>query len=578
MTNKGLIGTVAPTEFGHRDDVFRLLVESVTEYAIFVLDPEGYVTTWNAGAERIKGYAAHEILGKHFSIFYPEADLAAGVPDRALKTAKETGRWTSEGWRVRKNGSPFWASVVITALRNSEGELIGFAKVTRDLSERREAEQERERLLQREREARETADRSILQLRSIQSLTEAALTHLDLDGLLAELLDELVSILEVDTIAVLLLEAEDQTSDEPRSLVPRAAKGIEDRADHDIRIPVGKGFAGSIAASKKPKRLNQVGRHDVLNPTLRESGVQSMLGVPLIVNNRVIGVLHVGTLTPRDFTQHDTDFLQIVGDRVAIAIEHARLIEAAHEAVQEARVAEHQVKAQDAFLSIAAHELRTPITTLRLATQLLARQIAYSGLDLPQVQAALSAMDQQSAHLGRLISRLLDRVRLQSGQLQLELEHADVVVLLKDVIERIRPTAPRHAITLATSGPACARVDPLRVEQVVTNVLDNAIKFSPDGGPIRISVHLPADTISISIEDRGVGVPPERRSHLFNRFYQAHGDEHGSGMGLGLYISHEIVQRHGGEMRAEFPEAGGTRIIIELPVSGPPPEEMPLTT
>jgi len=131
---------------------FRLLVESVVDYAIFMLDPQGYVTNWNSGAERIKGYRADEIIGQHFSRFYTEEDRRDGLPARALQKALDQGKFESEAWRVRKDGTRFWASVVIDPIRDETGTLIGFAKITRDISERREAqmrlEQTREQLFQ----------------------------------------------------------------------------------------------------------------------------------------------------------------------------------------------------------------------------------------------------------------------------------------------------------------------------------------------------------------------------------------------------------------------------------------------
>src|SRR5690348_8513637 len=119
---------------------FRILVQGVTDYAIFMLDPEGRVANWNSGAERIKGYHPDEIVGEHFSRFYTPEDFEAGVHKRALETARETGRYEAEGWRVRKDGSRFWASVVLDAIRDENGELIGFAKITRDMTEKREAQ------------------------------------------------------------------------------------------------------------------------------------------------------------------------------------------------------------------------------------------------------------------------------------------------------------------------------------------------------------------------------------------------------------------------------------------------------
>ena len=119
---------------------FRILVQGVTDYAIFMLDPEGRVTNWNAGAQRIKGYMPEEIIGEHFSRFYDPEDSDAGLPKRALETARETGRYEAEGWRVRKNGTRFWASVVLDAIHDDDGKLLGFAKITRDMSEKRETQ------------------------------------------------------------------------------------------------------------------------------------------------------------------------------------------------------------------------------------------------------------------------------------------------------------------------------------------------------------------------------------------------------------------------------------------------------
>jgi PAS domain S-box-containing protein len=141
-------GTRDAAEFG-RDSrsvseasgLYRLLVESVKDYAIFALDTAGHIISWNAGAERFKGYVEREIVGKHYSVFYPPEDVAAGKPRQLLQTAIADGRVEDEGWRVRKDGTRFWADVVITALRDETGTLVGFAKVTRDLSERRAAEQ-----------------------------------------------------------------------------------------------------------------------------------------------------------------------------------------------------------------------------------------------------------------------------------------------------------------------------------------------------------------------------------------------------------------------------------------------------
>jgi GAF domain-containing protein/anti-sigma regulatory factor (Ser/Thr protein kinase) len=174
-------------------------------------------------------------------------------------------------------------------------------------------EQERAAL----RQAQATADT----LRAIQQVTDAALAYLPLDELLTELLERISQILHSDTAAFLLL---DESDDE---LVARAAKGIEEEVEQGVRIPVGRGFAGRIAAERRPVTIPDVDHADILNPILREKGIRSLLGVPLLVEGRVTGVLHVGTLTPREFTDDDRNLLQLAADRAATAIEHARLFQ-----------------------------------------------------------------------------------------------------------------------------------------------------------------------------------------------------------------------------------------------------------
>jgi PAS domain S-box-containing protein len=123
------------------DGRYRLLVEAITDYAIYMLDPNGIVASWNPGAQRFKGYPPEEIIGQHFSRFYTDKDRKAGLPAHALATARQQGKFESEGWRVRKDGTQFWAAVVIDPIRSSSGEVLGYAKITRDLSERKQAEQ-----------------------------------------------------------------------------------------------------------------------------------------------------------------------------------------------------------------------------------------------------------------------------------------------------------------------------------------------------------------------------------------------------------------------------------------------------
>jgi GAF domain-containing protein/anti-sigma regulatory factor (Ser/Thr protein kinase) len=176
------------------------------------------------------------------------------------------------------------------------------------------------RLYDAEREARERAEEAVVELRALQALSDAALAHLDLNDMLAELLDRLRGTLEANTAAILMLDPE---SDE---LVARAARGLEEEVERGVRIPVGKGFAGRIAHERRVVDIPDIDTADIVNPILREKGVKSLLGAPLIAGGRIIGVVHVGTLEPRAFTPGESRLLQVAADRIAMALEHSRLM------------------------------------------------------------------------------------------------------------------------------------------------------------------------------------------------------------------------------------------------------------
>ena len=242
---------------------------------------------------------------------------------------------------------------------------------------------------------------------------------------------------------------------------------------------------------------------------------------------------------PRQFVDDEIQLLQVVADRVALTIEHARLLEAARVARVEAEVAAAQLRTQDEFLAVAAHELKTPITSIKTATQLLLRRYARQTTPDPkQVQRSLQTIERQIDRLTRLVTLLLESVRLQAGRLQLERQATNLTRLVQQVVAQAQAQTEQHQLVVAAGPAVWAEVDALRLEQVVRNLLENAIKFSPSGGRIDISVQQVAGgQVELAVRDRGLGIAPEHRPHLFERFYQAHGSSHQSGLGLGLYIS-----------------------------------------
>ncbi len=543
------------------EERFRVLVEQVQDYAIFLLDPDGRIVSWNAGAQRIKGYTAQEIIGEHFSRFYPPEALDVGKPEQGLVVARLQGRVEDEDWRVRKDGSRFWANVVITALYGENGELRGFAKVTRDLTERKRAEDEREQLLQREQQARVEAEQLAGRIQRLQVVTDAALAHLALDDLLRVLLDRLSELLAVDTAAILLLH---EGSDE---LTVRAAKGLEEEVVKGFRIPVGAGFAGRIAREQRPVVLAEVDPTMIVSPTLREKGLRSLLGVPLLVEGRVIGVVHVGTLVPRSFADDDVELLQLAGDRMALAIEHARLF--ATEQVAR-RQAEEALHLREQFLSLASHELRTPLTSLMANLQLIERRTSKAAQLPEREQHLLRVSIEQGKRLSQLVNMMLDISRIQQGRLTIERRPVELVALVRGVVEALRPRLQQHSIELRAGEPQLIiDGDALRLQQVVENVVENAIIFSPTGGRITVEVERRDRDVCLVVHDEGMGIPAADLPRIFESFYTVAQSSHELrvGMGIGLYMVKEIVTLHGGVVAVDSEVGKGSTFTISLPAS-----------
>jgi signal transduction histidine kinase/PAS domain-containing protein len=297
---------------------------------------------------------------------------------------------------------------------------------------------------------------------------------------------------------------------------------------------------------------------------LKQLNSNSGLLVPLRCGNRTLGIMAVGSLASRHvYDEKDVEFFMQLGEKAANAIENARLYRQAQQAVHE----------REEFLSIAAHELKTPVTSLRGYAQLLIRQLdKNTALDETKLRHALEVIDRQTGKLTRLIGQLLDVSRLEMGRLALEKKPVDLVHLLQEVTGLAQLRSGKHRLRLDSNVAQLEyNVDPYRLEQAITNLLDNAIKFSPQGGDIiielcqnRINNGQP-ENITISISDAGVGIEPERRPYVFDRFHQVKERSHLEGMGLGLYLTQQIIELHGGTIKLEETENNiGSRFVITM--------------
>jgi PAS domain S-box-containing protein len=277
--------------------------------------------------------------------------------------------------------------------------------------------------------------------------------------------------------------------------------------------------------------------------------------VPLVTNSRVVGVMGlVSTSGERRFDDADVALAMQLGHRGAAALENARLY----------RQAQAAIRARDEFISIAAHEMKTPIATLSGYAQLL------QNLSAPpeKLTSILRVVDRQCGRLNRMVQRLLEISRLEMGQFTLHLASWDLATLANGSVERMRLISPRHTLAVEVESPLRVCIDPDRIEEVITNLLENAVKFSPDGGEISVRASCQGTDAVIAVHDGGIGISPERLPRLFERFYRAHSNttEDYGGLGIGLWVCREIVSRHGGRIWCEQPAARGTVFKFSLPI------------
>src|SRR5580658_4607639 len=430
----------------HSEERSRLLVAGVKDYAIFMLDTNGLVMTWNAGAEYIKGYSADEIIGSHFSRFYPPEAINRGLPETELHGAMMQGRFEDEGWRVRKDGSRFWANVIITAVRNPAGHLIGFSKITRNLSERR----------QHEEELRQSEERFRL---LVDGVTEYALMMLDAGGFMTSW-----------------------------------NAGAERIKGYKTQEILGKHVSyfypsEAILANEPWKHLEEARR---LGRVANE-GWRVRKDGSLFWAGSVITALH-------DREGHLYGFAKVTQD-----LTQRRHAEALADTTQRM----HE------FIAMLAHELRNPLAPIRNAVTLMGRK----GLNDPTLESMRQTIDRQSTQLTRLLDELLDVNRIARGEFAIQRELADFQDVLTRATEMSRPLidARGHRLHLNIPKGAIPVVgDSLRLIQMVVNVLNNAAKYTPEGGDIWLTVTVRSADVEIRVRDNGRGIQRDMLERVFD--------------------------------------------------------------
>jgi len=490
---------VVPPDASIIDECCRLLLESIREYAIFCLDATGQVISWNAGAEAINGYCAEEIVGRHFSTFYPPEAIAAQWPQHELAIASVQGWFEDHGWRVRKDGSRYWANVVIHPMRRPDGTLVGFAKVTRDLTDR---------------------------MRHVESLRQ---------------------------------------SEERYRLV------VDAIADHAIVSLAGDGHVASWNAGAERmfgyKSSEITGAHS--GRFYREQDVQAGAAMTDLSQASEGRIEREGWRVRKDGSQFwaqvvMTPLLDDEGSLIGFAQITRDLTE-----VRRVQALEEAGQRTNEFLAMLAHELRNPLAPIRNALAVVRNQ----DVNDPVLRHCLDTIDRQASHLSRLVDDLVDVSRVTSGRINLQQTPVDLKSVIARAVEASEPflEARGHRLHLDLAPePVALLGDAARLSQVLVNLLDNAAKFTRDGGQIRIGLHREDGFAVLSVKDNGIGMSHELREHAFDLFVQGERglDRSEGGLGIGLSLVRRIVELHGGsiEARSSGPDSG-SEFVVRFPLT-----------
>src|SRR5438094_360103 len=494
------------------EERLQMLIVGVKDYAIFSLEADGRVATWNWGAERIYGYRAEDIIGQPFQRFYLKEDRENLNPDVALRIAAAEGRYEADGWRARDDGSVFWSTTVLTALRDSAGRLRGFSTMSRDVTEHKRVHDE---LL----EVNRTLDALI-------QTSPVAVVAVDTSGVVNKWNPAAERLFGWKTSEVLAKPVTEVmvTPDEPEEPC-------------DILQAIAAGFACEDHETTRRRKDGSIVEVSIYTATLTDA-----------------------TGTPRGAMALLCDISErrrAEREREDAFRERDRLLQKADQAA----------RAREEFLSMASHDLRSPLSTLQLQSRgllLHARreQTVFAG----RMVNGLERIDRNVVRINNFVNSLLDVSRFEASQLDLCPSDVDLAVIVPEILERSKEQLEQAGClpTLTSCGSLIGRWDPMRLEQIITNLLDNAMKYGR-GKPIELTIESEGDNAILSIQDHGPGIKPEDQERIFDKATRGTGSTHVRSFGFGLWIVRTIVAASGGSVRVTSQPNRGATFTVVLP-------------
>ncbi|HEY9691437.1 MAG TPA: PAS domain S-box protein [Oculatellaceae cyanobacterium] len=526
---------------------FQMIVESAKDFAIFTLDLNGIVTSWNSGAERLLGYKEAEIIGHSSYILFTPEDNATERPMKEIQTSLLEGRAEDDIWHVRSNGSRLFANGLMMPLQDQAGNVQGLVKILRDMTEAHQAQERQQFLSQASTVLTETIDYKTTLVNIARLAVPFLADYCFFDILNINHTIERVGWHHRDPALVAWFE-------QLQHYVPHS-----DDENHPITKVIFTGNANFVPDVTQAWMQAAATSADHLQ-FMQGCQLRSLITVPLIAHGRRHGALTVCLTADsnRQYNAADLALAEELGHRAALALDNARLYQQAQSA--------NQMK--DEFLAVLSHELRSPLNPILGWLQMLRR----GSLDAAKTAKALEIIERNAKLQAQLVEDLLDVSRILRGKLHLNLGPVNLATIIQAAIETVNLAAQAKSIEINTTLDSPIPVilgDAARLQQVLWNLLSNAVKFAPERKRVEVRCCQLDSQAQITVSDTGVGIPHSFLPYVFDYFRQA--DEATTrrfgGLGLGLALVRQIVEAHGGTVWAESPGEGqGAIFTVRLPL------------
>jgi PAS domain S-box-containing protein len=516
------------------------IVES-SDDAIISKNLDGIIVSWNAGAARIFGYTEKEVVGKSITILIPPSRIKEEeLILSQIRAGKKVDHF--ETIRVAKSGIEIPISITVSPVKDNYGNIVGASKIARDISEQVEAQR--------------AIKQNSLNLELLNSIGKVILENLDVNSLLQQVTDATTKITGA-AFGAFFYNTTDVDGD---PFILYTLSGADKSNFKSFDMPNKTGIFKQTFTDSKVIRHDDVTKDPDYSKFGQHFGmpeghlkVVSYLAVPVVsTTGQVSGALIFGHPSAGVFKAEHEDIVGSIAAQAAVALENSKLFE--------------EVKAlsskKDEFIALASHELKTPLTTIKGFLQVISK--------MNQDTVGKLFIDKclyQVGKLTALISDLLDVSKIEAGKLQFHSEPLDLVRLLKDVMETFPYTNKSHQIIFEhPNEQSIVLADKQRIEQVVINLLTNAIKYSPKSDKVYVDIENEGAFVNVRIKDEGIGLKEEHLSKIFNRFYRAEGIGNVSGLGIGLFLTKEIIDRHNGTILVKSEYGKGSEFLFSLPL------------